>query len=114
MVFVIAEIGTNHTGDLKIAKKIIDVAVNAGCNAVKFQKKNVEKIYTKKFLDSYLESPWGTTQREMRIHREFSMKQFKEIDRYCKLKKIYWFVSCWDIDSQIEMQQFKTKYNLEA
>jgi len=114
MVFVIAEIGTNHTGDLKIAKKIIDVAVNAGCNAVKFQKKNVEKIYTKKFLDSYLESPWGTTQREMRIHREFSMKQFKEIDRYCKLKKIYWFVSCWDIDSQIEMQQFKTKYNKVA
>ncbi len=114
MVFVIAEIGTNHTGDLKIAKKIIDVAVNAGCNAVKFQKKNVEKIYTKKFLDSYLESPWGTTQREMRIHREFSMKQFKEIDRYCKLKKIHWFVSCWDIDSQIEMQQFKTKYNKVA
>ena len=71
MVFIIAEIGTNHKGDLNIAKKIIDVAVSAGCDAVKFQKKNVEKIYTKKFLDSHLESPWGSTQREMRLHREF-------------------------------------------
>ncbi len=111
MVFVIAEIGTNHMGDLKIAKQIIDIAVNAGVDAVKFQKKSVEKIYTKKFLDSYLESPWGTTQREMRLHREFSDKQFKEIDKHCKKKKIPWFVSCWDIDSQIQMRKFKTKYN---
>ena len=111
MVFIIAEIGTNHIGDLSIAKKIIDVAVKAGCNAVKFQKKNVEKIYTKKFLDSYLESPWGTTQREMRLHREFSDKQFESISKYCKQKKITWFVSCWDIESQIHMRKFKTKYN---
>lgn len=111
MVFVIAEIGTNHMGDLKIAKQIIDIAVNAGVDAVKFQKKSVEKIYTKKFLDSYLESPWGTTQREMRLHREFSDKQFKEIDIHCKKKKTPWFVSCWDIDSQIQMRKFKTKYN---
>ena len=111
MVFVIAEVGTNHMGDLKIAKQIIDIAVNAGVDAVKFQKKNVEKIYTKKFLDSYLESPWGTTQREMRLHREFSDKQFKEIAKHCKKKKIPWFVSCWDIGSQIQMRKFKTKYN---
>ena len=79
MVFIIAEIGTNHMGDLKIAKKLIEVASKAGCDAVKFQKKNVEKIYNKEFLDSYLESPWGTTQREMRLHREFNDKQFQEI-----------------------------------
>ena len=111
MVFIIAEIGTNHMGDLSIAKKIIDVAVTAGCDAVKFQKKNVEKIYTTEFLDSYIESPWGTTQREMRLHREFSDKNFESIDKYCRQRKIPWFVSCWDIDSQIHMRKFKTKYN---
>ena len=114
MVFVTAEIGTNHMGDIKIAKKLIDVAKEAGCNAVKFQKKSVEKIYSKEFLDSKLESPWGTTQREMRIYREFDMKQFSEIDKYCKKKKIFWFASCWDIDSQIQMRKFKTKYNKVA
>ena len=114
MVFIIAEIGTNHTGSLEIAKKIIDVAVDVGCDAVKFQKKNVEKIYTKEFLDLTLESPWGTTQREMRKHREFSEKQFHQIDAYCKRKKIPWFVSCWDIESQISMRKFKTKYNKVA
>ena len=111
MVFIIGEIGTNHAGNINIAKKIIDAAVDSGFNAVKFQKKNVEKIYTNKFLDSYLESPWGTTQREMRLYREFSNKQFNEIDKYCKKKKIPWFVSCWDVDSQIEMKKFKLKYN---
>ena len=111
MTFVIAELGTNHMGDIEIAKKIIDVAANAGCDAVKLQKKNVEKMYTKKFLDSPLDSPWGTTQREMRLHREFSDKEFKQIDTYCKKKKIPWFVSCWDVESQKQMRKFKTKYN---
>ena len=114
MVFIIAEIGTNHMGDVKIAKKLIDVAKNAGCDAVKFQKKTVEKIYSKEFLDSSLESPWGTTQRDMRVYREFNLKQFTEIDRYCKKKKIFWFVSCWDIQSQMEMKRFKIKYNKVA
>ena len=111
MTFVIAELGTNHMGDIAVAKKIIDVAVDAGCNAVKLQKKNVEKIYTKEFLDSSLDSPWGTTQREMRLHREFSYNEFKKIDVYCKKKKIPWFVSCWDVESQKQMRKFKTKYN---
>jgi len=111
MVFITAEIGTNHCGSLNIAKKIIDAAVEAGCDAVKFQKKDVEKIYTKEFLDSSLESPWGTTQREMRLYREFSISDFKEIDRYCKKKKIPWFVSCWDVNSQLKMRKFKTKFN---
>ena len=111
MTFVIAELGTNHMGDIEIAKKIIDVAVDAGCNSVKLQKKNVEKIYTKEFLDSSLDSPWGITQREMRLHREFSDNEFKKIDVYCKKKKIPWFVSCWDVESQKQMRKFKTKYN---
>ena len=114
MVFIIAEIGTNHMGDVKIAKRLIDIAKDAGCDAVKFQKKTVEKIYSKKFLDSPLESPWGTTQRDMRLRREFDMKQFAEIDRYCKKEKIFWFVSCWDTQSQIDMKKFKTKYNKVA
>ncbi len=111
MVFIISEIGTNHMGSLTIAKKIIDAAVNAGVDAVKFQKKDVENIYTDKFLDSPLESPWGKTQREMRLHREFSINDFKKIDKYCKSKKIPWFVSCWDTKSQLQMRQFRTKYN---
>ena len=114
MVFIIAEIGTNHMGNLKIAKQIIDVAQKAGCDAVKFQKKNIDKIYTKEFLDSPIDSPWGTTQREMRLYREFSIKQFEEINKYCKKKKIMWFISCWDTDSQISMRKFKTKYNKVA
>ena len=114
MVTIIVEIGTNHMGDVNVAKQIIDIAVDSGADIVKFQRKNVEKIYTKKFLDSYLESPWGNTQREMRLHREFSDKQFKEIANYCKKKKIPWFVSCWDIESQIHMRKFKTKYNKVA
>jgi len=111
MTFIIAELGTNHMGDIHIAKKIIDIAVSAGCDAVKLQKKDVEKIYTKEFLDSPLESPWGTTQREMRLHREFSDSDFKQINSYCQKKKIPWFVSCWDVQSQIKMRKFKTKYN---
>ena len=114
MVFIIAEIGTNHMGNLKIAKQIIDVAKDAGCDAVKFQKKNINRIYTKEFLDSTIDSPWGTTQREMRSHREFSIKQFEEINIYCKNKKIVWFASCWDTQSQISMRKFKTKYNKVA
>ena len=114
MVFITAEIGTNHVGSVEIAKKIIDVAAETGCDAVKFQKKDVENIYSKEFLDSYLESPWGTTQRSMRLNREFSLEQFKEIDDYCRTKKIEWYVSCWDTKSQIEMRQFNTKYNKVA
>ena len=114
MIFITAEIGTNHLGDIKVVKQLIDVAKTAGCNAIKFQKKSVSKIYSEKFLNSYLESPWGITQRDMRIHREFSIKQIQEIDKYCKKKKISWYTSCWDVDSQLQMRRFKTKYNKVA
>ena len=114
MVFVIAEIGINHNGDIKIAKKLIDIAVLAGCDAVKFQKRTIEKVYSKDVLDSPRESPWGVTTREQKLGLEFSFKDYGLIDKYCKLKKIDWFVSCWDIESQIKMRKFKTKFNKVA
>ena len=114
MVFVIAEIGINHNGDINIAKKLIDVAVSAGCDAVKFQKRTIEKVYSQETLNSPRESPWGKTTREQKLGLEFSLKNYQIIDKYCKQKKIEWFVSCWDIESQIKMRKFKTKYNKVA
>lgn len=114
MTFIVAEIGINHNGDLNIAKKLIDMAVAAGCDAVKFQKRTIEKVYSKEFLDSLRESPWGTTQRDQKLGLEFSEKQYDVIDKYCKKKKIPWFLSCWDVNSQIRMRKFKTKYNKVA
>jgi len=114
LVFITAEIGINHNGSLEIAKKLIDIAVSAGCDAVKFQKRNVEKVYSKEMLDSPRESPWGTTQRDQKMGLEFSLKQYDLIDKYCKKKKIPWYASCWDVSSQIEMRKFKTKYNKVA
>lgn len=114
MTFITAEIGINHNGDIEIAKKLIDVAVKAGCDAVKFQKRNVEKVYPKDVLDSPRESPWGTTTREQKMGLEFSEAQYKIIDAYCKNKKIEWYLSCWDVGSQIQMRKFKTKYNKVA
>ena len=114
MTFITAEIGINHNGSIEIAKKLIDVASSAGCDAVKFQKRNVEKVYLKKVLDTYRESMWGTTTREQKLGLEFSEKQYTKIDQYCKKKKILWYLSCWDVDSQIQMRKFKTKYNKVA
>jgi len=114
MVFITAEIGINHNGNIDIAKKLIDLAVSAGCDAVKFQKRTVDKVYTKEFLKSSRESPWGKTQKDQKMGLEFSLKQYSMIDKYCKRKKILWFVSCWDINSQIQMRAFKTKYNKVA
>ena len=114
MVLIIAEIGINHNGDIEIAKKLIDVAISAGCDAVKFQKRTVEKIYSKEVLNTPRESPWGKTTREQKLGLEFSFKEYGIIDKYCKRKKIDWFVSCWDIESQIKMRKFKTKFNKVA
>ena len=114
MVFITAEIGINHNGSLKIAKKLIDVAKDAGCDAVKFQKRTIEKVYEKNVLDSLRESPWGTTTREQKEGLEFSLKEYEAISKYCKKKKIEWFVSCWDIDSQNLMKKFQLKYNKVA
>jgi len=111
MTFICAEIGINHNGSIDIAKKLIDVAVRCGCDAVKFQKRNVEMVYTKETLDSPRESPFGKTTREQKLGLELSLKQYSMIDKYCKKQKIHWYVSSWDVQSQIEMRKFHTKYN---
>ena len=114
MIIITAEIGINHNGDLNIVKKLIDMAVDSGCNAVKFQKRTVEKVYSKSVLDSSRESPWGTTTREQKMGLELSLSDFTIIDKYCKKKKIDWYVSCWDTQSQKDMRRFKTKFNKVA
>jgi len=114
MVFITAEIGINHNGDLKIAKKLIDIAKDAGCNAVKFQKRTINKVYSKEILDSPRESPWGKTTREQKMGLEFSLKNYEEINKYCKKKKIHWFISCWDTESQKNIKKFNLKYNKVA
>jgi N-acetylneuraminate synthase len=114
MTFIIAEIGINHNGSLDTAKKLIDVAVSAGCDAIKFQKRTIEKVYSKEILDSARDSPWGATTREQKLGLEFSLSDYKIIDKYCKEKNIPWYLSCWDVNSQIQMRKFKTKYNKVA
>jgi N-acetylneuraminate synthase len=111
MTFIIAEIGINHNGSLDIAKKLIDIAKNAGCNAVKFQKRTVEKVYTKEVLDDSRESPWGTTVRDQKLGLEFEKKEYDEIDKYCFVQGIDWFASAWDKDSQLFLRQYNLKYN---
>ena len=111
MVFITAEIGINHNGDIEIAKKLIDIAKNANCDAVKFQKRTVEKVYSKQVLDSPRESPWGTTTREQKLGLEFNKKEYDIIDAYCKEKEIEWFASSWDIDSQLFLRNYHLKHN---
>ena len=111
MVFFIAEIGINHNGDIKIAKQLIKIAKDIGCNAVKFQKRTVEKVYSKEALDATRESPWGTTTREQKIGLEFGKEEYDEIDKYCFSLGIDWFASAWDIDSQLFLQSYNLKYN---
>jgi sialic acid synthase SpsE len=113
-VFIIAEIGINHNGDLNIAKKLIDGAAEAGCDAVKFQKRTIDVVYSKEELDKPRESPWGTTNREQKNGLEFSLSQYKEIDAYCASKKIAWFASAWDVESQKFLRVFNSKYNKVA
>ena len=114
MVFIVAEIGINHNGDLDIAKKLIDIATAAGCDAVKFQKRDVEKVYSADVLNLPRDSPWGKTTREQKLGLEFSLEQYDEINDYCKSKNIVWYLSCWDVGSQIQMRKFNTKFNKVA
>jgi N-acetylneuraminate synthase len=107
--FLIAEIGINHNGSIDIAKKLIDEAKNTNFDAVKFQKRDIDLVYSREILDSYRDSPWGTTTREQKAGLEFGEKEYDEIDNYCKKNKIIWFASPWDINSL----KFLDKYNLK-
>ena len=110
-IFITAEIGINHNGDIEIAKDLIDVAVDSGADAVKFQKRTIDLVYTKDFLDSPRESPWGVTQREQKERLEFGQTEYKEIDVYCKKKGIEWYASAWDIESQKFLRYFDLQHN---
>ena len=110
-VFICGEIGINHNGDMEICKQLIDVAVESGCDAVKFQKRDIDLVYSKELLDSPRESPWGSTQREQKLGLEFGLDEYKEIDEYCKIKKINGMHLLWDLKSQEFLKQFNCKYN---
>ena len=112
--FVIAEIGINHNGDINLAKKLIDAAASSGCDAVKFQKRTVEDVYTKQDLDRPRESPWGVTNRAQKLGLEFSEKGYDVINEYCKEKNIEWFASAWDVKSQRFMRKYNCKFNKVA
>lgn len=110
-ISVIAEIGINHNGDLDLAKKLIDVAVDCGCDAVKFQKRTVDLVYPKDVLDSPRESPWGNTQRAQKEGLEFSREQYEEIDRFCRERGIDWSASAWDVPSLDFVEGFEPPFH---
>ena len=113
-IFIVAEIGINHNGDIDICKNLIDLAADAGCDAVKFQKRDIDEVYTKEFLNSKRESQWGDTQRAQKEGLEFSNKQYELINDYCIKKKIDWFASAWDCKSQRFLNNFNCKFNKVA
>jgi N-acetylneuraminate synthase len=112
--FIIAEIGINHNGDIELAKGLIDMAKETGCDAVKFQKRTIDTVYSKEFLDSPRESIWGTTQRAQKEALEFGREEYDIIDDYCKQKGIDWFASAWDIESLKFLRKYNLKYNKVA
>lgn len=104
--FIIAEIGINHNGSVALAKKMIDIALTTGCDAVKFQKRTVDVVYSKEELARERRSVFGTTNGDLKRGLEFSLEQYKEIDAYCKEKGILWFASCWDEGAVDFIDQF--------
>lgn len=104
--FIIAEIGINHNGSIELAKKMIDIAVTTGCNAVKFQKRTIDIVYTKEELSKERKSVFGCTNGDLKRGLEFGTKEYDEIDKYCKEKGIIWFASCWDENSVDFIEQY--------
>lgn len=104
--FIIAEIGINHNGSIELAKKMIDMAIKAGCDAVKFQKRTVDIVYTKEELAKERSSVFGNTNGDLKRGLEFGFNEYSQIDKYCKEKGIIWFASCWDEESVDFINQF--------
>lgn len=113
-IVIIAEAGINHNGDLGAAKDLIDVAAHAGANIVKFQKRTIERCYSREYLASRRESPWGTTQGEQKRHLEFGRDEYNEIDRYCRQIGIEWMASAWDIEALAFLDAYKPRYQKVA
>jgi len=110
-VFIIGEIGINHNGDIKIVKKLIKGAKEAGADAVKFQKRTLDKVYTQQELNKERESPWGTTNRQQKEGLELTKNNYDVIDAYCKTLEIEWFATPWDLDSVKFLEQYNLEYN---
>ena len=106
--YVIAEIGINHNGDIDLAKRLISVAVAAGCDAVKFQKRTVEIVYTEKELATPRPNPWGDTNGDLKRGLEFGQEEYDDIANFCRQVKIDWFVSPWDEPSVDFMAKYDT------
>jgi len=104
--FIVAEVGINHNGDIALAKKLIDAAVDAGCDAVKFQKRTVDVVYTAEELAKPRENPFGPTNGDLKRGLEFGKAQYQEIDQHCREKGILWFASCWDEASVDFIEKF--------
>ena len=104
--FIIAEIGINHNGSVNLAKKMIDIAVTTGCDAVKFQKRTVDVVYTKEELAQARNSVFGKTNGDLKRGLEFGEEEYREIDNYCRQHGIMWFASCWDEQSVDFMEEF--------
>lgn len=104
--FIVAEIGINHNGDISVAKQLIDEAVSAGCDAVKFQKRTIELVYTPEELARPRENPFGPTNGDLKRGLEFGEREYQEINGYCKEKGIIWFASPWDVKSVDFLEKF--------
>jgi N-acetylneuraminate synthase len=98
-MYIIAEIGINHNGDFNLAKKLINKACRAGCDAVKFQKRDIDLVYSKQELGALRQSPWGTTNRDQKEGLEFTIEQYVDLQDYCDKKNIDLIMSCWDLNS---------------
>ena len=105
-VYIVAEAGINHNGSLEYAKELISLAAEANCDAVKFQKRTIDVVYSPEELARPRENPFGDTNGDLKRGLEFGEKEFKEIDQYCKEKEIIWFASCWDEGSVDFIEQF--------
>jgi N-acetylneuraminate synthase len=113
-IFIIAEVGINHNGSLAIAKRLIDAAKQCGADAVKFQKRTVELVYSRDFLESPRISPWGSTQRAQKEALELAAHEYAQIDAHCRATDIEWFASAWDLGSFDFLRKFDLKHNKVA
>lgn len=114
MTLIVAEIGINHNGSIETAKQLIDVAIHANCDLVKFQKRTVEVVYSEEELAKPRESQWGKTNGDQKRGLEFGQDEYEQIDKYCRAIGIGWFASAWDLGSITFLDQFNPSYQKVA